>query len=361
VDLPVAGLLVVSCSCALVISVPTAVVAAVTRGARDGILIRGGAFLEGLADVRTVAFDKTGTLTAGRPQLTDVVALNGASEIDVMRLAAAVEGASEHPLAGAVLAGARQRGITWPAASDVQAEPGVGVRATVDAKRLFVGRPDVLAAGGESVLGRLRHDGKTVIALARDDEPLGLLAVADELRPDAADVVAQLHRLGVQRVVMLTGDHDQVAQAISRAAGIDDYRAGLLPRDKSRAVGELRERHGAMAMVGDGINDAPALAAADVGIAMGASGTTVALETADVALMADELHKLPDAIGLARRAMRTVHQNVALSLGTVVLLLVTALTGWLTLTTGLLLNEASALLIIANGLRLLRMSANGTT
>jgi Cd2+/Zn2+-exporting ATPase len=200
----------------------------------------------------------------------------------------------------------------------------------------------------------LRQEGKTVIALARNGEPLGLLAVADELRPDARTVVARLHEVGVERVVMLTGDHERVAEAISRQVGIDDHRAGLLPEDKSRTVQKLRAGSGAVAMVGDGINDAPALAAADVGIAMGASGTTVALDTADVALMADELHKLPDAIGLARRAMRNVRQNVVLSLITVVALVAAGLAGLLTLTTGLLLNEGSALVIIANGLRVLR-------
>ena len=346
-------ILVVACSCALVISVPTAIVAAVTRGARDGILIRGGAFLEALADVKTVAFDKTGTLTLGRPRVTDVVSLNGLPDTDVLRLAAAVEAASEHPLAGAVLSAARDRGVGWPHATEVVAEPGVGVRARVGSDELFVGRAGVLEAGNGEVTA-LRHDGKTVIALLRNGEALGVVAVADELRPDARDVVARLHEAGVERVVMLTGDHEQVAQAISRQVDIDDFRAGLLPADKSRAVEELRAQHGAVAMVGDGINDAPALAHADVGIAMGASGTTVALETADVALMADELHKLPDAIALARRAMINVHQSVTLSLISVVALIAAGMAGWLTLTTGLLLNEGSALLIIANGLRLLR-------
>jgi Zn2+/Cd2+-exporting ATPase len=345
--------LIVSCSCALIISVPTAVVAAVTRGARDGILIRGGAFLEALAAVRTVAFDKTGTLTHGRPWLTDVVALNGARDCDVLALAASVEAASEHPLAGAVLAGARDRGMDWKAATDVQAEPGIGVRARVGAERLFVGRPDAAVCANGPVR-ELAAAGKTVIVVARGDQPVGLLAVADQVRAPSRSVIEDLRRLGVERVAMLTGDHHRVAQAIAAAAGVDDVRAQLLPQDKSAAVAELAAESGPVAMVGDGINDAPALAVADVGIAMGASGTTVALETADVALMADELHKLPAAIRLARRAMRVVHQNVALSLAAVVALVAAALAGQLTLTEGLLLNEGTALLIIANGLRLLR-------
>jgi Zn2+/Cd2+-exporting ATPase len=348
--------LVVSCSCALIISVPTAIVAAVTRGARDGILIRGGAFLEALAAVRTVAFDKTGTLTQGHPRLTDVVALNGLAERDVLTLAASVEAASEHPLAGAVLAGARARGLDWPAATDARAEPGVGVHARLGSLRLFVGRPDATSAAADGPVRALAAAGKTVMVITRDAEPVGLLAVADELRAPSREVVEDLHSLGVERVVMLTGDHDQVARAIAGAAGVDDVRAKLLAQDKSAAVAELAKERGPVAMVGDGINDAPALAVADVGIAMGASGTTVALETADVALMADELDKLPTAIRLARRAMRVVHQNVALSLVAVVALVTAALAGQLTLTEGLLLNEGTALLIIANGLRLLRGS-----
>jgi Cd2+/Zn2+-exporting ATPase len=235
--------LVVSCSCALVVSVPTAVVAAVTRGARDGILIRGGAFLETLATVRTVAFDKTGTLTQGRPRLTDVVSLNGASDHDIVRLAASVEAASEHPLAGAVLAGARERGLTWPTATDARAEPGVGVHARVGSEQLFVGRPDA-AATADGPLHALSAAGKTVMAVARGGEPIGLLAVADELRTPSRAVIEELHQLGVQRVVMLTGDHEQVACAIARAAGVDDVRAQLLPQDKSAAVAQLAKDSG---------------------------------------------------------------------------------------------------------------------
>jgi Cd2+/Zn2+-exporting ATPase len=345
--------LVVSCSCALIISVPTAVVAAVTHSARDGILIRGGAFLEALAAVRTVAFDKTGTLTEGRPRLAEIVALNGARDRDVLALAASVEAASEHPLADAVLAGARDRGVDWKAAADVHAEPGVGVSARLGTERLFVGRPDA-AVAADGPARELAAAGKTMIVVARDDQPLGLLAVADQIRGTSRSVIEDLHGLGIERVVMLTGDHHQVAEAIAAAAGVDQVRAQLLPHDKSAIVAELAADLGPVAMVGDGINDAPALAVADVGIAMGAGGTTIALETADVALMADELDKLPAAIRLARRAMRVVHQNVALSLAAVVVLVTAAISGQLTLTEGLLLNEGTALLIIANGLRLLR-------
>jgi Cd2+/Zn2+-exporting ATPase len=351
--------LTVSCSCALVISVPVAVVAAISRAARDGVLIKGGVHLEALGRIRVVALDKTGTLTQGRPELTDVITPDANSAQDMLALAAAVEAASEHPLASAILAGARQQGITWPEARDVRALPGVGVKASVDGQRFFVGRPDgrvVLPDTAAEQLARLEAEGKTAIVLADADDGhvLAVLAVADQLRPNAADTVADLHALGIGRVVLLTGDNPRTAQAIAAQASIGDWRAGLLPEDKTAAVAELRAAHGPTVMVGDGVNDAPALATADVGVAMGAAGTDVALETADVALMADDLAKLPQALRLARRALANIRQNIALSLATIAVLVVAALAGRLSLTSGLLLNEGTALLIIANGLRLLR-------
>jgi Cd2+/Zn2+-exporting ATPase len=351
--------LVVSCSCALVISVPTAVVAAVTRAARDGILIKGGAYLEALARVRVVAVDKTGTLTRGQPRVTDLVALDGAQPEELLRVAAAVEAASEHPLAGAILAEAHARKVPVIPGQALRALPGVGVEATVDGLRAFVGKPDHTSSLDDVPeaarrLAELEGQGHTAVLVAHAGRPLGLLAVADELRQETAGTVADLHQLGIERVVMLTGDHQRVAQAIAARAGIDHARAGLLPQDKTAAVQALRADGAPVAMVGDGVNDAPALASADVGVAMGAAGTDVALETADVALMADDLAKLPAAIRLARRAVRTIHQNVVLSLGIVAVLVTAALTGRLSLTSGLLLNEGTALLIIANGLQLLR-------
>jgi Cd2+/Zn2+-exporting ATPase len=350
--------LTVSCSCALVISVPVSVVAAISRAARDGVLIKGGVHLETLGRVRVVAFDKTGTLTWGRPQLTDAIAMDRTAEHQLVALAAAVEAGSEHPLAAAILAAADTRGNQPAPAADTQAIPGVGVHATVAERRLFVGRPDGRVDLDETTARRieeLEKHGKTVVVLADHDRPLGVLAIADQLRPAVADTVHRLHELGVTRTVMLTGDNDRTATAVAAAAGIDDYRARLLPEDKTTAVHELKG-HGAVAMVGDGINDAPALATADVGVAMGTAGTDIALETADVALMADDLAKLPQAIHLAHRALRNIRQNIALSLLTIATLVLAALSGSLTLTTGLLLNEGTALLIIANALRLLRPS-----
>ena len=359
--------LVVSCSCALVISVPVAVVAAVSRAAHDGILIKGGAHLEALGRVHVVALDKTGTLTGGRPRLTDVVPFDGHDERAVLALAAAVEAQSEHPLAAAIVAAAHQRGLAWAPGAELRAIPGVGVETTVAGRRLFVGRADgrngrvALTGQAAQRLTELEAAGKTTVVLADIDgtseqppgRPLGLLAVADQLRPDATQAVAELHALGL-RVAMLSGDHQRVAAAIAHQAGINDWHAGLLPEHKTSAIQALRRAHGPVAMVGDGVNDAPALATADVGVAMGAAGTDVALETADLALMADDLTKLPQAVRLARRALANIRQNVALSLATVAVLVAAALTGRLSLTAGLLLNEGTALLIIANGLKLLR-------
>jgi Cd2+/Zn2+-exporting ATPase len=348
--------LVVSCSCGLIMSVPAAVVAAISRAARSGILIKGGAYLEALATVRAVAFDKTGTLTRGRPELTDLQSFDGLERADLLRLAASVEAASEHPLAAAIVGAAEAEGIGLLPAADLRAHPGVGVEATVDGGRLFVGQLDGDGHGSARArLDELEAEGKTTVVVAdADRRPLGLIAVADELRPEAAAVVSSLRELGIEHVLMLTGDNQRVAAAIARRVGIDDWRAGLLPEDKTAAIQSLRREHGAIAMLGDGVNDAPALAVAEIGIAMGAAGSDVALETADVALMADDLTRLPAAIRLARRALANIRQNIGMSLATIAVLVPAALLGYLSLTSGLLLNEGTALLIIANGLRLLR-------
>jgi cadmium-exporting ATPase len=347
---------VVSCSCALVISVPVSVVTAIARGARDGILIKGGIYLERLADIKAVAFDKTGTLTRGRPALAQVTAFGGTTEQEALALAAAVEAGSEHPIAAAITAGARDRGLDIPTARDARALPGAGMEAVVDGRAMHIGRPSDADRTdpqvGAAVAGA-EANGSTAVVLREDTRPLAVLAVADQLRPDAHSTIAELRELGIERVLMLTGDNATVAKTTAHALGLDDYRAELLPEDKSAAVRELRERYGVIAMVGDGVNDAPALANADLAIAMGAAGTDVALETADVALMADELDRLPAAIRLSRRARNNIKINIALSLAVVAILIIAALAGWMTLTTGLLLNEGSAALIILNGLRMM--------
>lgn len=355
-------LLVVSCSCGLVISVPVSVVAAISRAARDGILIKGGAYLEALASVRAIAFDKTGTLTRGQPELTAVVPLDGGDENELLSLAAAVEADSSHPLAGAVLAAAEERGLEFTAGRHHESIPGVGVEATLEGRRIFVGRlTPAIGTGADHARERIAEfesAGNTAMAVTDEGRVVGLIAVADRLRDDCADTVAALRAAGIERIVMLTGDNERVAAAVAVELGIDEWAAGLLPEDKTAVVKSLREDGGRIAMVGDGVNDAPALATADVGIAMGAAGTDVALETADVALMADDLAKLPYAIGLSRRAMRNIRQNIVMSLLVVACLVPAALAGWLSLTTGLLINEGTALLIIANGLRLLKPFSN---
>jgi Cd2+/Zn2+-exporting ATPase len=354
--------LTVSCSCALLISVPVSVVTAVARAARDGVLIKGGAPLEALARVRVLAVDKTGTLTYGHPQLLDVVAARGNTAENALMLAASVEAASQHPLGAAIVRGARDRGLALSPAHNVRAEPGLGVGGTVAGSQVFIGRPDPTRLPDDllAAVDRLEAAAKTVVVVTVDGRPAAVLAVADQLRDNVPAVVAALHAAGIRQVLMLTGDNPRVAAAVARAVGIDDYRSELLPADKSAALAEMRDRHGPIAMVGDGVNDAPALATADVGIAMGAVGTDVALETADVALMADDLGKLPYAIALARRASVNIAQNIAMSVGSVAVLVILALSGVLSLTAGLILNEASALLIIANALRLARPSHRTT-
>ncbi|WP_242088791.1 heavy metal translocating P-type ATPase [Microbacterium lacticum] len=349
-------ILVVSCSCALIISVPVSVVTAIARGARDGILIKGGIYLERLADIRAVAFDKTGTLTRGRPALMSVTPLADLTDDEALALAAAVESGSEHPIATAIVTGAHDRHLTIPAAKDARALPGAGMEATVDGRALHIGRPTAADRADPAVgpiVAQAESEGRTAVVLRDETRALAVVTVADQLRPDAQSTIEELRALGIKRIMMLTGDNTTVAKSTADALGLDDYRAELLPEEKSAAVLELRQKHGVIAMVGDGVNDAPALANADLAIAMGAAGTDVALETADVALMADELDRLPAAIRLSRRARNNIKINIALSLTVVAILIIAALAGWMSLTTGLLLNEGSAALIILNGLRML--------
>lgn len=348
--------LVVSCSCALVISVPVSVVTAIARGARFGILIKGGVYLERLADIRAVAFDKTGTLTRGRPVLTKVVSLTSMTEDEVLALAAGVEAGSEHPIATAIVSGARSRELTVPLATGATALPGSGMEATVAGRLLAIGRPADADRADQTVGTIIAHAeaaGHTTVVLREHATPLAVVAVADQVRADAKATITELRELGIQRILMLTGDNATVARATVDALGLDGYRAELLPEDKSEAIRDLHDTYGVIAMVGDGVNDAPALANADLAIGMGAAGTDVALETADVALMADELDRLPAAIRLSRRARRNITINITLSLAVVAALVVAALGGWMSLTTGLLLNEGSAALVILNGLRML--------
>ena len=354
-------LLVVACPCSLVISIPVAVVSAVGRAAREGVLIKGGQALEDLARVKTVAIDKTGTLTSGVPELTHAIVLDGAAEDEALALVAAVERRSEHPLAQTLVRAARDRGLSVVAPEHFEALPGRGVLARVDGRQLWAGGPRLAAERLGALPAEVEHlqrDGKTAIVLGHADQGLAVFGLADQLRPEAADALARLRRAGVHRVVMLTGDNQRVADAVAATVGVDEVRAGLLPEDKLRAVEQLQVEHGPVAMVGDGINDAPALAAAPVGIAMGVAGTDAALQSADVALMSDDLARLPDAITGARQAARVMRQNVVASLAVKAVFVALAPLGLVTLVVAVAADMGMSLLVTLNGLRLLRRRAS---
>ncbi|QRQ80457.1 cadmium-translocating P-type ATPase [Glutamicibacter protophormiae] len=351
-------LLVIGCPGALVISIPVAIVAGIGRAARNGILIKGGEFLETSAKITAVAVDKTGTLTEGRPQLTDVVVLDPSlKRQEVLDWAAAAEAGSQHPLAKPIIeAGRAPLGIP-----QITTVPGMGLEAQLDGRRILVGNLPLLDEYGvqtrrgeaQAAAETLAADGKTPMVIALDGAAIGVLAVADALREDAAAMVQQLHSAGV-KVLMLTGDTPLVAQAIGRRVGIDEVHASLLPEDKLQAVAAMQRAGHTVAMVGDGINDAPSLATADIGVAMGAAGSGVAVETADIALMGDNLLRLPQAITLAKRTVSIMRQNIVIALATVALLLAGVFAGGVTMAIGMLVHELSVLVVIANAMRLLR-------
>ena len=339
--------LVAAAPCAFAIAVPVTVVAAVGAAARQGVLVKGGAALEALAGVRVVAVDKTGTLTRNRPVVVDVLPASGTDRGTVLSVAAALEARSEHPLAAAILAAAP----TVPEGHDVQAVAGHGITGVVDGSAARLGKPGFVAAGElDAGVEHLQRGGSTVVLVERGGRLLGAVAVRDELRPESAAVVARLRSLGVRRVAMLTGDNRRTAEALGRDAGVDEVHAELLPEDKVSAIEALRSE-GSVAMVGDGINDAPALACADVGIAMGAMGSDVAIQAADVALMGEDLAHLPSAVAHAQRAGRIMRQNLALS-GLILLTLIPlAATGTLGLATVVATHELAEIVVIANGVR----------
>ena len=360
-------LLVIGCPGALVISIPVAVVAGIGRGAKDGILIKGGEYLETSAKINAVALDKTGTLTEGKPQLIDVVVLDSEfTEDQVLGWAARAEAGSEHPLSKPVIDAARVRGLSVSGLPEfTEVIPGKGIVADFDGQHVAVGNRALIediaiegAAEGLVTLNRVMDDlsnqGNTPMAIALDGQVIGVLAVADKLRADAPEMISLLHSVGVKEVVMLTGDNERVARSVAAQVGVDQVRAGLLPEDKLEAIKALQAQGYTVAMVGDGINDAPALAVADVGIAMGAAGTGVAIETADIALMNDDLLKLPEGISLARRTVAVMRQNIAIALVTVVALLAGVFMGHVSMALGMLVHEGSVLLVIFNAMRLMR-------
>jgi len=364
-------LLVAASPCALVIGTPASVLAGIAQAARNGVLIKGGAHLENLGALNALAFDKTGTITRGQPEVTDVIVSDGRpnSTDYLLSLAAAVESRSGHPLAQAVVRAAEARGLALPQTGDLEAVGGRGVRSSLDGHLILIGNRRMFAEEGMSVpeglqaaVGSLEREGKTTMLVygpAPDGSVrfLGIVALADVPRQTARTALQELGGLGIRKTVMLTGDNKRVAAAIAHQVGLTDYRADLLPEQKVRAIRRLTSEYGRVAMVGDGVNDAPALAQATVGIAMGGAGTDVALETSDVALMADDLSKLPFAIGLGQATRRVIRQNLAIALGVILLLIVTSLTGLFGLSLAVLFHEGSTLVVVANALRLLRFKA----
>jgi Cd2+/Zn2+-exporting ATPase len=355
-------LLVIACPCALVISTPVSIVSGLTAASRRGVLVKGGAHLEELGRVRAVVFDKTGTLTQGVPEVTDVLAVEGQDPLHVLALAAALEARAAHPVGAAVVAHARRLGAAALASADVTELPGRGVRGRVDGQEVLVGSHRLFDERGlcdhrlDASLARLENEGKTAVLVGRTAGPpgvLGALAVADALRPEAGEAVQALGEDGVE-VALLTGDNARTAEAIAGRLRIGSVAAALLPEDKVTHVLQVQERTGPVAMVGDGVNDAPALAAAAVGVAMGRRGSDVALETAAVALMSDDLRLVPHALRLGRATRAVIRQNVAVSLAVKGLVLGLALVGWGSLWAALAADMGASLLVIGNGMRLLR-------
>ncbi|HEY3416290.1 MAG TPA: heavy metal translocating P-type ATPase [Armatimonadota bacterium] len=351
-------LVVVACPCALVISTPVAIVAAIGNAARHGVLIKGGAYLEQAGKLSAIAFDKTGTLTSGRPEVTDILPLNGTTPRDLLAVVAAVEARSPHPLAQAILRRAEADGVGVPAVEDAVVLPGKGVQGKVDGRTIYVGTPRLFTELGVDTqqavaqLAPLYAAGKTVMLIGDGSKLLGLIAAADGARPDSRATLRALRAAGIKRLALLTGDHQQVAAHIAAELGVDDVLAELLPDEKVDAIQRLAAEYGTVGMVGDGINDAPALAAASVGIAMGAAGTDTAMETADITLMADDLCKLPYTIRLSRKTMAIIRQNIAFSLLIKALALALIFPGWLTLWLAVLADMGASIAVTLNALRL---------
>jgi len=352
-------MLIVFCPCVMVLATPTALVASIGNAALRGSLVKKGATIEALAKVDTVAFDKTGTLTFGQPRLIEVIALNGLPESEMLRLAAAAEKFSEHPLGQAVVRAAEARGWQVPDPEEFVPLAGLGVRARAGGHQLLLGRGDLLAnegvalpAGVETRVAHLAGEGRSVVLLAERQEVTGLLVLEDRVRPEARPVVARLNELGI-RTVLVTGDHCAAAERVASELGITEVHAGVLPQEKVAIVQRLQAGGSRVAFVGDGVNDGPALATADVGIAMGLAGTDVAIETAEIALLSDDLSKLPHLLALSRQSIRAIHQNLVFSLGVLAIAVGLTIPGILTPITGALLHELSSIPVIANSARLI--------
>lgn len=352
-------LLVAASPCAVVLASPVAVLAAVTRGARSGVLFKGGAVLERLGTIDTVAFDKTGTLTRGRPVLTHIVPTDGTSEDEVLRVAASIEHHSEHPLSRAIMAEVRNRGLSFDDVDHFANEPGLGIVGRVNGRWIGAGRIELFDRHGIPLPSALRadaaeeHEGTTVVVF-RQDGIGGVFHLRDTVRAEAAATLAGLRALGIRRMVMLTGDRPPAARAVADRLGISDVRAGIHPAQKMAEIRQLSKQTAGVAMVGDGVNDAPALAAADIGIAMGGAGTDVAMETADVVLMRDDLRGLCEAVHLAQRCRTVIQRCLLFAFGMIVVLVLLTMLGWLSLPMAVIGHEGTTVLVVLAGLRLLR-------
>jgi Cd2+/Zn2+-exporting ATPase len=362
-------LLVIACPCALVISTPVTIVSGLALAAKKGVLIKGGRYLEEIGRIRSFAFDKTGTLTRGIPVVTDIIPLGGLETRRVLETAAVAESNSEHHFAGAVLARARAEGVTITGAGfdDFVTIPGRGVRAVSGNDRIFIGNHAFIEEEGlcsaalEKILHSIESEGKSAVVTGRGSTVEGVLGIRDEVRPESSAVLSTLHRTGVRKTIMITGDNANTARAIAGAIGIDEVHAEVLPDRKSEIVENLRKRYGTVAMVGDGVNDAPALASATVGVAMGGTGTDVALETADIILMSDDLSNLPLVRSISRRTLAIVKQNIVLALSTKAVFLTLGAMGMASLWTAVLADDGAAIVVILNGLRALRWNGDSET
>jgi Zn2+/Cd2+-exporting ATPase len=358
------AVLVVGCPCALVISTPVSIVTAIGNAAKNGVLIKGGIHLEEIGGIKAIAFDKTGTLTKGVPVVTDFEVLKDNDRNKVLSYISALENESQHPLASAILKKAEESNVSYKDISvyEFSSITGKGIKGTIDGVTFYVGNPVLFKEMAvqdlnhySSTIAQLQTQGKTVMVYGTDTEVLALIAVADEVRETSKEVIKRLHKLGIKKTIMLTGDNQGTANAIGKTIGVTDVYSELLPQDKLTKIKELRTSYGNVAMVGDGVNDAPALAASTVGIAMGGAGTDTALETADIALMADDLKKLPFTISLSRKALAIIKQNITFSLGIKLVALLLVVPGWLTLWIAIFADMGATLLVTLNSLRLLNV------
>ncbi len=360
-------LLVIACPCALVISTPVSIVAALTASARAGVLIKGGAYIEAPGRTTALAMDKTGTITMGEPEVANVYPLGGASEQELLANAASLEVRSSHPLARAILTRAEQTDISISAAEDIRTVPGRGLEGRTERGDIWLGsdRFAVVKGFGASIPAELRNQiesaGSTLVVVGDENGLTGLLELRDRIRPEARSIVARLHAQGVKSIIMLTGDNEQTARAVAAEVGIDEVRAQLLPEDKVAAIEELAERHEMVAMIGDGVNDAPAMARAHYAVAMGAVGSDAAIEIADIALMTDDIGKVPWLIDHSRRTMSIIRQNIGFSLATKALFVILTGFGLASMWAAIAADVGVSLLVVANALRLLKVPEDHTT